>query len=149
MMICSNTIQAVNWYGGLFGRGVHLDAISLNCSKTLEWVSISRILEWLWEFGRDKVVVTWKLRLLRKLKLQGLVNGSLSSIAEAPSGVTRWSIMPPRLLAILVNKLFLQMNGKVLLYADGMKSCCKAEVTLGVSSLRNSTSMLVGAWLCT
>ncbi len=63
-------------------------------------------------------VINWIESYLRRRSFQVSVNGSLSQVAEAASGVPQGSVLGPFLLVIYVNDLIDNLPIDHLLYAD-------------------------------
>ncbi len=90
-------------------------------AKALDPVNHRLLLNKLKCYGIAPSVINWIESYRRRHSFQVCVNGSLSQVAEAASGVPQGSVLGPILFVIYVNDLPDNLTIDHLLYADDAK----------------------------
>ncbi len=96
-------------------EGSAVDLIYLDFSKAFDPVNHRLLLHKLRGYC---IVISWVECFLSRRTFQVNVNGTLSQMAEAISGVPQFSVIGPILFVIYVNDLFDHLSADSLLYAD-------------------------------
>ncbi len=102
-------------------EGSAVDLIYLDFYKTFDSVNHRLLLHKLRGYGIAPVVISWIECFLSRGTFQVNINGTISQIAEAISGVPQGSVIGPILFFIYVNDLPDRLLADSLLYADDVK----------------------------
>ncbi len=102
-------------------EGVAVDLIYLDLSKAFDSVNHRLLLDEFRGYGIAPIVISWVECFLSRRTFQVNVNGTLSHMAEAISGVPQGSVIGPILFAIYVNDLPDRLSAGSLLHADDVK----------------------------
>ncbi len=102
-------------------EGSAVDLIYLGYYKTFDLVNHRLLLDKLRGYGNAPVVICWVECFLSRRTFQVNVNGTLSQMAEAISGVPQGSVIGPILFIIYANDLPGRLSPDSLLYADDVK----------------------------
>ncbi len=102
-------------------EGDTVDIVYLDFAKAFDSVNHRLLLTKLKCYGIAPSVINWIESYLRRRSFQVSVNGSLSQVAEAVSGVPQGSVLGPFLFVIYVNDLSNNLTIDHLLYADDVK----------------------------
>ncbi len=106
-----------NW----LGEGSAVNLTYLDFSKAFDSVNHRLLLEKLRGYGIAPIIISWAECLLSQRTFQLNVNGTLSQMAEAISGVQQGSVIGPMLFVIYVNDLPDHWSADSLLYAEDNK----------------------------
>ncbi len=99
-------------------EGIAVDLIYLDFSKVFDLFNHRLLLHKLRGYGIAPIVISWVECFLSRRTFKVNVNGSLSQMAEAISGVPQGSVIGPILFVIYVNDLPDHLSADSLLYAD-------------------------------
>ncbi len=112
-----------------------VDIVHLDFVKALDSVNHRLLLTKLKCYGIASSVINWIESYLRRRFFQVSVNGSLSQVAEAASGVPQGSVLGPILFVIYVNDLTDYLTIDHLLYVDDVKLIPRKQPVALQSSL--------------
>ncbi len=101
--------------------GSAVDLIYLDFFKTFDSVNQRPLLDKLRGYGIAPIIISSFECFLSRQTLQMNVNGALSQIAEALSGVPQDSVIGPMLFVIYVNDLPHRLSADSLLYVNDVK----------------------------
>ncbi|XP_055593395.1 uncharacterized protein LOC129744736 [Uranotaenia lowii] len=101
-------------------RSQHIELLSLDLSKAFDCVEHNTILTSLRDWGISGKLYQYIQSFLTNRTIQVLVNNSLSSPRQMPTGVPQGSVISPTLFLIAINSIFkiIPENIKILVYAD-------------------------------
>ncbi len=102
-------------------EGSAVDLIYLDFSKAFDPVNHRLLLHKLRGYGIAPIVISWVNCFLSRQTFQVNVNGTLSQMAEAISGVPQGSVTGPILFVIYANDLPNHLSADSLLYVDEVK----------------------------
>ncbi len=114
-------LWAVELITKLLDEGSAVDLIYLDFSKSFDSVNHRLLLHKLRGYGIAPIVISWVECFLSRRTFQVNVNGTLSQMVEAISGVPQGLVIGPILFVIYVHDLPNNLSADSLLYADDVK----------------------------
>ncbi len=120
-ILYSNLLSAEETVTRWIDEGDTVDIVYLDFAKAFDSVNHRLLLAKLKCYEIAPSVINWIESYLRWCSFQVSVNGSLSQVAEAVSGVPQGSVLGPILFIIYVNDLSDNLTIDHLLYADDVK----------------------------
>lgn len=118
----TNLVGFTEFVQSAVDRKTQVDVIFTDLEKAFDRVNHKLLVYKLQSLGIDTVFITWLYSYLTNRKLRVVLDGSVSDVYFAPSGVPQGSHLGPLLFILFINDIYLSVHhSKFLLYADDFK----------------------------
>jgi len=116
----TNLLQFLEFVSNYVDEGVPVDEIYLHFKKAFDRVPHGRMLSKIKSLGID-LVAQWIGNWLHDRKQRVVINGTCSKWSGVSSGVPQGSVLGPILFIICIHDIDLDINGRILNFADDTK----------------------------